>query len=535
MRRRRRSKRRRNVSARARSICVTPGLVITCSAMLLSRLDGPVKLLVRALMCGASGASRALSVFRRQHRANPDVSLCGFIQTLCEDAVACDAGPLTVKPLVCLFPALFKQNLLSFIHLASPLLPQASVLHLLKCLSHDPHPNPWVTSLSRQLERSLGLFHEEPLYSSQCGERLQELSQRLRGFGASGGWTCFTEHTVESTAQGASGLLELSTQRKRKGDFDLDPDGEEMGQQSKRVKVEVCGGEPVEAEESGAREKEPELFEKNVCRSPAEELQPPIASTCDDLPEHIKVSVLHIKELLESQTEWEQSSTDMFKVLNDCDPAQVDLLCSTLRFSELPEHTLPILCSGVLALTPDLSFSTAATVIRSLLLEKVRSLSESASRCLVSTASSLCSRYPRPMCHALIGPVIEDVNIGNAQVELLKRLIEDCLDSYYRLLVFQMTLRVKWSEAMLSIIHSLLDSKPDLNEELFTQFIEHLASQGSQFTKSMKFAKMMLTVLTKYTSNVNTAHKHTLNGCLVLNETFLKKSLQSALKRVTNK
>lgn len=43
---------------------------------------------------------------------------------------------------------------------------------------------------------------------------------------------------------------------------------------------------------------------------------------------------------------------------------------------------------------------------------QVLSLSESASRCLVTTASSLCSRYPRPMCHALIGPVIEEANIG---------------------------------------------------------------------------------------------------------------------------
>lgn len=138
------------------------------------------------------------------------------------------------------------------------------------------------------------------------------------------------------------------------------------------------------------------------------------------------------------------------------------------------------------------------------------------------------------MCHALIGPVLEEKNIGNPQAELLNRLIEGCLDSHYRLLVLQMTFKIAWNEAVLSIIHSLLDSKPDLSEELFTQFTEQLVSQGPQFTKSVKFAKMMLTVLTKYSSRVTAAHKHSLCGCLLLNETFLKKSLQAALKRITH-
>lgn len=95
-----------------------------------------------------------------------------------------------------------------------------------------------------------------------------------------------------------------------------------------------------------------------------------------------------------------------------------------------------------------------------------------------------------------------------------------------------MTFKVAWTEALLSIIHSLLDSKVctrsfmkriltnrfpnincyysidfffqlDLSEELFTQFTEQLVSQGPHFTKSVKFAKMMLTVLTKYSSNVS--------------------------------
>ncbi|XP_044068294.1 Fanconi anemia group E protein isoform X2 [Siniperca chuatsi] len=458
----------------------------------LSRFDGQSKLLVRSLLSGASGAHRALGVFHRQQRANPQMSLSNFMETLCNDEIICpdtEAQPLTVKPLVCLFPALFKHNLLSFIYLVHSVLPRTSVLHLLTCLGQDPHPSPWVTALVRQLERNLGVYNEEPLYTPLCSQRLKELSQHLAGFGETGGWAkCFSGQRVESESQSASGLSELGTQRKRKGSFvNLDSDGEETAQQSKRIKMDACGSESVDAEEQSAKEEISGRLESDApAETHAEQLQPVPDSPCDALPEHIKVCVLQIKELLENQTEWDQSSMDVFKVLNECDPGQV------------------------------------------------LSLSEPASRCLVTAVTSLCSHCPRPMCHALIGPVLEEKNIGNPQAELLNRLIEGCLDSHYRLLLLQMTLKITWSEAVLSIIHSLLDSKPDLSEELFTQFTEQLVTQGPQFTKSVKFAKMMLTVLTKYSSHVTAAHKHSLCNCLMLNETFLKKPLQAALKRITH-
>ncbi|XP_026188587.1 Fanconi anemia group E protein isoform X2 [Mastacembelus armatus] len=473
--------------------------------MFLNRFDSQSMLLVRSLMSGASGAHRALNVFHRQRRANPDVSLSSFIETLCRDEVLCpQAGdrPLTVKPLVCLFPPLFKQNLLSFIYLVHSVLPRISVLQLLSCLSQDPHPNAWVTTLCKQLERSLGTHTKEPLYTPHCSQRLKELSQRLVGFGEAGGWMYLGGQIAKSAS--AYDLSEkLGTQRKRKGSFvSVESDGEEIGQRSKRIKMDVCVSKSVDAEEwSVHKETSGRLNSNAPGENPAEDLQPAPDSPCDTLPEHIKLSVLQIKELLESPTEWDQSPVDVFKVLNDCDPTQVEVLCSTLSFPDLPEQILTKLCSSVLALSPELSYSTAATLIKSLLLEKVLSLSEPASRCLVTTATSLCNHYPRPMCHALIGPVLQEKNIGSPQAELLSRLIEDCLDSHYRLLVLQMTINIVWSEALLSIIHSLLDSKPDLNEELFAQFTEQLVSQGPHFIKSVKFAKMMLTVLTKYSSD----------------------------------
>lgn len=169
---------------------------------------------------------------------------------------------------------------------------------------------------------------------------------------------------------------------------------------------------------------------------------------------------------------------------------KVEMVCNLLSLTDLNEQTLPKLCSSVLTPSHDLSYVTATTFIKSLLLKKVHeqkwfntllhlmwydkvllclqvlSLSEPASRCLVTAATSLCSYYPRPMCQAVFLPVLEENNIGvkkrllaicsiyvlyfvfvfnferclfsgNPHSELLNRLIENCLDSHYRLLVLQ--------------------------------------------------------------------------------------------------
>ncbi|KAG7283850.1 hypothetical protein CRUP_034037 [Coryphaenoides rupestris] len=149
-----------------------------------------------------------------------------------------------------------------------------------------------------------------------------------------------------------------------------------------------------------------------------------------------QASVPQIKKLLECPTEWDQSSTDVFQVLNECDFAQVELLCGMLNLADTPEETLPNLCSCLLALSPELSYSAAAAVIKSLLLGKVLSLLEPASRCLVTAVTSLCCQYPRAACHALITPILQEGNIGTQQAELLHRIIEDCLEPHYNLLVF---------------------------------------------------------------------------------------------------
>lgn len=496
---------------------------------LLQRFDGRSRLLVHSLHSGAAGASNAQTVFNKQRRSDPDFTLNPFLETLCQQEACVHEDALVLKPLVCLFSEGFKRNLLCFLHVLHPGLPKDHVLHLLRCLTRDDVENQWTCVLIKQLQRDIEGTRKGTLLTSDGTGKLKSLCERFRNANEKGKWAyCFEDLEAEDKESN----MPVLSQKKRKSD-NMDHDGDaQEDQQSKRLKMDFC---PSEEEERLTEEEEPKIRTSQLQQSAASvsQARSDVLGSSKNLPDHMKAAVPVIKELLDTESAWDESSVSALKVFHECDPNEVEVLCSMLCLSEASEQSLPQFCSCLLELSPDLSHSTASAVITHLLLPKILSLAEPASRCLVTAVMSLCTRYPRPTCQALIEPVLQKGQTGSAQAEVLCRLVVDCLEPHHMLLVFRTILGVSWDEGVLSVIHALLDSELELSEEDFSLFTDQLCSQSPHFSKSMKFAKMLLSVLTKYQSHVNPACHHTLSSCLSFNETFLKKSLQAALKRIS--
>ncbi|KAF4109990.1 Fanconi anemia group E protein [Onychostoma macrolepis] len=496
---------------------------------LLQRFDGRSRFLVHSLFSGAAGASNAQTVFNKQRRSDPDFTLTPFLETLCQQEACVREDTLVLKPLVCLFSEGFKRNLLCFLHPIHAGLPKDHVLHLLQCLTQDDVENQWTFALIKQLQRDIEGIRKGTLLTSDGTGKLKSLCERFGNANAKGKWAfCFEDLEAEDKEIN----MPVLSQKKRKSD-NMDHDGDaQEDHQSKRVKMDFC---PSEDEEKLTEEEEHKMRTSQLEQSAASvsQARSDVLGSSKNLPDHLKAAVHVIKDLLDTESAWDESSVSVLKVFNECDPSEVEVLCSMLCLSEASEQSLPQFCSCLLELSPDLSHSTASAVISHLLLPKIVSLAEPASRCLATAVMSLCARYPRPTCQALIEPVLRKGQTGSAQAEVLCRLVVDCLEPHHRLLVFRTILGVSWDEGVLSVIHALLDSKLELSQEDFSLFTDQLCSQSPHFSKSMKFAKMLLSVLTKYQSHVNPACHHTLSSCLSFNETFLKKSLQAALKRIS--
>lgn len=190
------------------------------------------------------------------------------------------------KPLVCLFPTLFKQNLLTFISLVHQLLPPTAVHDLLLCLGQDPQRSPWVSALMRQLERNIGVHSEEPLCTPVCSQRLKQLSQQFVGPGGTRGWVdCFGGLVKDSGTLSHSSTQ--GTQKKRKISL------EETEQESKRPKVDMCSNECIDAAEQRMKEELSEKLESIVPSEGTDKNMQPAEdseSQYNALPQHIKVT-----------------------------------------------------------------------------------------------------------------------------------------------------------------------------------------------------------------------------------------------------
>ncbi|KAB1261541.1 Fanconi anemia group E protein [Camelus dromedarius] len=238
---------------------------------------------------------------------------------------------------------------------------------------------------------------------------------------------------------------------------------------------------------------------------------------------------------------------------------QVDLLCAQLQLPQLSDAGLLQLCTWLLALSPDLSLSNATVLTRSLFLERILSLTSSASRLLTTALTAFCTKYTYAVCRALLGPVLQAPRTGPAQTELLCCLMKDkALEPDMQVLMLGQILELPWKEESFLVLQSLLERQvsrlqcegwakkrcsavngggsPGFLTPLVQKFnvlMEKLYKEGPAATMSMAYAKLMLTVMTKYQANITEIQRLGLAAAIEFNTTFLRKSLQAALRHLT--
>ncbi|XP_078053966.1 Fanconi anemia group E protein isoform X2 [Mustelus asterias] len=524
---------------------------------LLEQFEKPFQILLHTLTMGVSGATAAFHILHRIQSKQP-LHWRTFTETLCqpEPSLEGKAQTLSLKPLFYLLPVMVRRNLLSFLHLGNSVVPKDCLHHLIVQLRQNPDADLWTQELMDVLEQDVEgqLCCLVPhLCTEQSEQRLKSLCQKLAGgseersdSGKRFGWYFSQQQKSGSNdfredTEDKSVLTENPKKRKtfRK---DASPLGDSEQSATKKIKLTqdiVCSDSLMGTEKQDLTTM-PESLEHEQIICPqvqnkldieVEQKSPLNTEKSLDLPEHVKSSVSRLRDLFEADSEKLGTSQEL-DILNECDPSQLEKLCLLLRLSKLPEHLLPLACNRLISLSSDLSYSNATVLTRNLFLTRVLSLTEPASRFLMAAITSFCKKYARPSCSALIGPLLQTPDIGYIQVELICRLTEDCLEPEHLTVTFGHILSIMWSEEILSVVHALLERKVEVTSEIFEQFVQKLSQHAEVFSKSVKYAKVVLAVLTKYQIYITPAHKNILSCALALHKTFLKKSMQAALKHI---
>ncbi|NXC90392.1 FANCE protein, partial [Cercotrichas coryphoeus] len=193
-----------------------------------------------------------------------------------------------------------------------------------------------------------------------------------------------------------------------------------------------------------------------------------------------------------------------------CHP-QLEGLCSFLQLSTCPEPLLVRFCSWLLALSPDLSYTSAAVLAEQLFLRRVLSLTQPPSRHLMAALTSFCSKYSHPFCRVLLAAVLQEPGEGAEQTKLMCELVEECLEPHSVQLVLSQVLEVPLSERLLPVLQAVLGRQVRappcptevLPPELLDLLVLTLCQQAPAFATSLGFAKLVTAVLTACQSQVS--------------------------------
>ncbi|KAF4800505.1 Fanconi anemia complementation group E [Turdus rufiventris] len=448
---------------------------------------------------------------------------------------------LAVKPRLLLLPVLCQRNLFSLLLVVQDAVPRNYLHQLLQVLEQDSCVDPWVQTLGNLLRQGPRAEESSPLptaLSATCQQQLRGLCQKITQKNPEGhrkwNW-CFSKQPggPDSVPQGGK--------RKEVLEESLELDSEREG---KRLLLEEVASEPLGPQECG--DVEGEVPEQPSGDTSAQSTDKAAADSSPAPGELRKISQTELAAEVQSFVQMHGQGLKMLllqesrhpelrpppelSILNSCSPSQLEGLCSFLQLSSCPEPFLVRFCSWLLALTPDLSYTSAAVLAEQLFLRRVLSLTQPPSRHLMAALTSFCSKYSHPFCRVLVAAVLQEPGEGAEQTKLMCELVEDCLEPHSVHLVLSQVLEVPLSEKLLPVLQAVLGRQEMLPPELLDLLVLTLCQQAPAFATSLGFAKLVTAVLTAYQSQVSPAQRSSLAAVLDRSNAALKKSLQAVLE-----
>ena len=190
-------------------------------------------------------------------------------------------------------------------------------------------------------------------------------------------------------------------------------------------------------------------------------------------------------------------------------------------------------------LTVDLSPADASCFVSMLLLPLAEALERPASRSLYCAVVSVSEHHPTALVDALIMPILGNTNgVGRPQTELIKRIVREHMSSANTSnTLLSRVVETSWTDSMLPIVQTLLNLKDlSVSESLMNSIIRRLdlesQSLSSSFTKSVKFAAVLNTLVKKFSSKLQKTHISELRRILERCTAFMAKVALKALNRL---
>ncbi|XP_077337549.1 Fanconi anemia group E protein isoform X2 [Lithobates pipiens] len=424
--------------------------------------------------------------------------LCMKVPTVDEST-----GEMMIKPKLVLLPLQTQRNLFRLLDLIYSRLPAPAIQLWLQTISVENFSDTWLLYMRQHF--LTGSSIQTPLQSPEVAQSLYTLCKQLN--------------------QTSHGHFKLGWYKNRCVSME---DEQTMDFES-RPQIE-------DKETYHVNDDTNKLFMDSQPLSSLQEAHTEAPEELAVLPASIEAHVPKLKQFLYLNMESESLDHEFLEELNKlfdlCSPLQLETLFYNVGIAQLSLKCLFQLCVHLDTVSPDISYAHAKSLAKSLFLDRVLSLTSPASRTLTAALSMFCNKYAYSACSSLIGPILIQAEPGTVYADFLCRMVSECIQPHQLHLCLSPILDTSCTEVAIIILHLLIDKKDKFCQSEFDPFLNYLCEAAEKFSKSVTFSKLLLVLLTSKPNLIQLAHLGPLTSALNSNQTFMKKSLQNALRKV---
>ncbi|ELU01516.1 hypothetical protein CAPTEDRAFT_197935 [Capitella teleta] len=215
---------------------------------------------------------------------------------------------------------------------------------------------------------------------------------------------------------------------------------------------------------------------------------------------------------------------------------QVEELCSLVDLGSLPEQRLGDACRQLEKLSNQLPHGVILICAKHLLLSKVSQLDQLASRTLSSCTLSFAETFPPAFVESVLIPVALSATLTSHQVDLILKVLKQSLQGTHKTQLLEKFLeRFDASDTLgllIPVFQHLLDCQCPMRSSTMSSFLSMLQKMSESCLKIVPFGKLLLNLIKKYGTQLNSSNKMQLQLIANNHQTFMKKSALSALNKL---
>jgi len=453
------------------------------------------------------------------YSAQPDLGdLLDFLKFPLPDVEA-ETNKLLMKPRFLSYSQAFQRNLLCFLAL-NVTEPREDVIQFVDtCITfYRKSSNDTLLYFASCLPGCFQKETDDDIFKPLCDQVLNEVQQ------------CFPNLLVDDDAKSVLSVLGDSWVKHVPGDFPAKvaeiPESISMFCDDK--KTDYPNEESVAAVASpSALALKPCVTSSTVC--PRVEVD----SNCSDMSAgaSLNVSVPCAESLTELKSiVSREDCNEFFAFMCSHDEVVIEKCCGFV-FGDVDTQSTNILSAAAEMFLSLIDVTHYSGCLKSFLnfacVRYICSIKSSAPRKFIQSLQRLAKKYPDAVTYSCLIPVIENCDVTQKQAAVITNLAKTSLTADFHRILIKTVAKIEPDciEAVnvaVSLLQSLVDLKPDLEQDCLSSFSKHLYMCSRISSTSFPLTKLILAFAKKYSTNIAPNDVAILMDAVVSNETPLK-------------